>query len=185
MYCITLDPGKGGYNTGIIFGNLLEKEINLNIALKCREELLRHNLAVEMTREDDSYVGYSQRINKANSSRAKVFVSIHCNTGESSLAEFVYSIDSERGLKLATCIGEEIKKQGQKAFKYYNHMGNGRLDFNTVIRETKIESVIVKCGFLDNDYDRSLINTLEKQNEFGIAIARGILKYLGIEYMKE
>lgn len=184
MKCVTLDPGKGGKDTGFVFDNLVEKDINLNIALKCREILLQHNIEVKMTREDDSYVGYSQRIYKANAIKSNCVVSIHCNFGEGSLVEFIYSINAERGLKLATCIGEELKKQGQQAFKYYNRMGNGSLDFNTVIRETKIDSIIIKCGFLDNEHDRYLMNTLEKQNEFGAAIARGILKYLKINNIK-
>lgn len=185
MKRITLDPGKGGFNFGITFDNLVEKEINLNLALKCREELLRHGVEVEMTREDDRYLGYSERIVKGNKNRSDAFVSIHCNGGGGSLAELIYSADFRRGFSLANAVGKEIKVYGQSAVKIYNRLGHGFLDFNTVIREALMDSIIVKCAFLDNEYDRNLINTDEKQNNFGIAIAKGILSYLNIDYMEK
>lgn len=182
MKKVTIDPGKGGYKSGVSYGNLIEKEINLNIALKCKEVLLRHKVNVEMTREDDAYVGYSQRINKANKNYSDAFISIHCNLGEGSLVEVVYSINDEKGLNLATAIGYELRKNGCKAMKLYNKLGNNSLDFNTSIRETEMDSIIVFCGYLDNEYDRSLMDTLEKQQNIGIAIAKGILNYFKIEY---
>ena len=185
MKSVTLDPGKGGFNSGFIYENLIEKEINLSITLKCREELMRHGVGVEMTRENDSYVGYSQRIVKANKNHSHAFVSIQCNLGGGSLCELIYSIEAERGLDLATSIGYEIKKIGQSAIKIYNRIGHGNKDYNAVIREGLMDSIIIKCGFLDNEFDRSLIDDLDKQNKFGTAIARGILKYFHMEYIEE
>lgn len=184
MASVTLDPGKGGFKTGIIFENLVEKEINLNISLKCKEELLRHDIQVEITRETDEYVGYSQRIVKANKRRTDLFISIHGNSGGGSLAEIVYSVLDERSLRLATEIAYELKNNGASAIKIFNRIGHGNLDFNTVIREAIMDSVIINWGFIDNEYDRNLIDTKEKQEKMGSAIAKGILSYLEIEYIK-
>lgn len=185
MKSVTLDPGKGGFNNGFIYENLIEKEINLSIALKCREELMRNGVSVEMTRENDSYVGYSQRIVKSNKNHSNAFVSIQCNLGGGSLCELIYSIEAERGLDLATSISCEIKKIGQSAIKIYNRVGHGNKDYNATIREGAMDSIIIKCGFLDNEFDRNLIDNLDKQNKFGIAIAKGILKYFNMKYIEE
>lgn len=182
MKSVTLDPGKGGNMTGVIYDNLVEKEINLTIALKCREELQRHGIEVVMTREDDTYVGYSQRVLKANKNHSDAFISIHCNWGEGSLCEFVYSIHSEKGLKLASFISNEIRKLGQPAIKIYNRIGYGLQDYNAVIREADMDSIIIKCAYIDNEFDRSFISNLEKQQNFGTAIAKGILNYFNLEY---
>lgn len=185
MKSVTLDPGKGGFKSGIIFENLIEKEINLNVALKCREELLRHGVKVEITRENDTYVGYSQRIIKANKNHTDAFISIHCNCGNGSLSELIYSVEANRGLDLANAVGRELRSFGVSAVKIYNSMGHGFHDFHTVIREARMDSIIIKCAFLDNDFDRNLIDTIEKQHGLGIAIAKGILNYLKIEYIQE
>ncbi|MDU4892582.1 MAG: N-acetylmuramoyl-L-alanine amidase [Clostridium sp.] len=185
MKSVTLDPGKGGNKTGFTFDNLVEKEINLTIALECREELMRHGVEVVMTRDDDTYAGYSQRILIANKNHSDAFVSIHCNFGEGSLCELVYSIHSEKGLSLASSIGDEIRKLGQPAIKIYNKIGYGLQDYNAVIREADMDSIIIKCAYLDNEFDRSFIHNLEKQQEFGTAIAKGILNYFNLEYKEK
>lgn len=184
MKKIMLDPGKGGHNFGIIFGELIEKDINLKIALKCKEELSRHGVCVEITRSDDSYLGYSERISAANKSYCDAFISIHCNEGGGSLTELIYSINN-RGFNLADKLGREIQLLGKSAVKIYNRLGYGGVDYNTVIRETIMDSIIIKCGYLDNDFDRNFIDTLEKQTLYGIALAKGILNYLNISYIEK
>ena len=46
MKIVTLDPGKGGNQLGSVYNNLIEKDINLSIALSCRETLLNNNINV-------------------------------------------------------------------------------------------------------------------------------------------
>lgn len=183
MNKVTLDPGRGGSDFGTVYGELIEKNINLNIALNCKDELLRHGILVEMTRDCDCNLGLSERIVKANSNNSSAFISIHCNEGGGARGEFVYSINKARGLKLAYKISDEIRIIGQRSIKIYNRLGLGFVDFNAVIREAEMESIIIKCAFVDNETDNQLINTLEKQKIYGIAIAKGILKYFNIEYM--
>ncbi len=182
MNKVTLDPGKGGSNFGTVYGDLIEKNINLNIAIKCKEELLRHGILVEMTRDSDCYVGLSERAVKANNNDSDAFVSIHCNGGSGARGELVYSINNARGLNLAYKISNEIRNIGQRAIKIYNRLGHGFVDYNAVVREVKMESIIIKCAFVNNDTDNQLINTVEKQEVYGIAIAKGILEHFSVEY---
>ena len=43
---------------------------------------------------------------------------------------------------------------------------------------------IVECAFLDNKTDIKIIDTAEEQKKMGVAIAKGILKTLGISYQE-
>lgn len=184
MIKVTIDPGKGGSNFGAVHEDLIEKHINLNIALKCREELVRHGIQVQMTREDDDYVGFSERIAKGNKNYSDAFISIHCNSGGGALGELIYSVNNERGLKLAYCISSEMEAYGQKTIKIYNRLGQGFMDFYTVIREASMDSVIIKCAFIDNEEDNKLIKTMDNQRDYGTALAKGILNYFNIEYIE-
>ena len=177
MKIVTLDPGKGGNQLGSVYNNLIEKDINLSIALSCRETLLNNNINVNMTRDSDIYLGLSERIINANNTNSDIFISIQCNEGAGAESNIVYSIHENKGFNLACKISSELSICGQKAIKIYNHVGHGNNDFNTVIREAKMISIIIYCVFLDNDIDNKLVDTNEKQKLFGDAIAKGVLKY--------
>lgn len=77
---IILDPGHGGHDFGTIGpGNLAEKEIALDVALRLRNLLADQGFAVLMTRERDEAVSLDQRAAFANANAGDAFVSIHVN----------------------------------------------------------------------------------------------------------
>ena len=55
-------------------------------------------------------------------------------------------------------------------------------DYFGFIRQTSAPAVIVECAFVDNATDIQTVNTADKQKRMGQAIARGVLKTLGIPY---
>lgn len=83
---IVIDPGHGGREPGCVYNNVLEKDINLSIALKLGE-LIRKNLSdveVIFTRTTDKQVGLAERAAIANRAKADLFLSVHINALESS-----------------------------------------------------------------------------------------------------
>ncbi|MEG1254443.1 N-acetylmuramoyl-L-alanine amidase [Clostridium sp.] len=182
MYKITLDPGHGGADPGAVYGNLIEKNIVLVIAQMCGEELSRHGVEVQMTRITDKYLGLSERARMANNNESDYFVSIHCNIGGGDRGEVIYSIYNGKGLELTNKISSEMMKIGQRAVKTYNKMGSRGEDYFAVIRETKMDAIIIGCAFLDNENNNIIINSMEKQKNFGTAIAKAILAQLEITY---
>lgn len=87
MATIVIDPGHGGtqpvgnssHNNATGPSGTLEKNVVLDIGLKCRDKLRRQGVTVVMTRETDENVGLYTRANIARESRADAFVSIHLN----------------------------------------------------------------------------------------------------------
>jgi N-acetylmuramoyl-L-alanine amidase len=80
--CIVLDPGHGGRDPGAVgAGGDFEKDRALEIALLVRDLLALEmpGVKVVLTRSDDSYMSLGARTRLANSNRADLFVSIHCN----------------------------------------------------------------------------------------------------------
>jgi N-acetylmuramoyl-L-alanine amidase len=87
--CIVIDPGHGGRDPGAIgFSGSYEKDRTLEVSLLVRDILnvLRPDLEVIMTRTTDSYMSLGERTRLANSRKADLFVSIHCNAATSSSA---------------------------------------------------------------------------------------------------
>jgi N-acetylmuramoyl-L-alanine amidase len=76
---IVLDPGHGGINPGTRAGELLEKEITLDLALRLRPLLEAEGYQVTMTREGDVDLDLAARVALANEQRGDLFLSIHVN----------------------------------------------------------------------------------------------------------
>lgn len=181
MYKITLDPGHGGSDPGGVYGDLIEKDITLTIAIECAKELLRHGIKVQMTRNTDKYLGLSQRTTIANNNMSDYFISIHCNVGGGDRGEIIYSIYNGKGLELTNKISNEIMNIGQTQVKTYNRMNKNGRDYFPLIRDTIMDAIIIKCAFIDNEEDNKIISTIENQKIFGKAIAKGILSQLDID----
>jgi N-acetylmuramoyl-L-alanine amidase len=81
---VVIDPGHGGKDTGARGKqDLLEKDVNLEIATKLGKELEKLGIKVVYTRTDDRFVSLEQRSSIANRSRADLFISIHANSNKS------------------------------------------------------------------------------------------------------
>jgi N-acetylmuramoyl-L-alanine amidase len=88
---VVLDPGHGGDEVGSAAHGVVEKQSNLEMALRVEQLLLEQGFDVVLTRREDARAaqqipGYTAarsdiqaRIDLANASRADVFVSIHSN----------------------------------------------------------------------------------------------------------
>lgn len=81
---ICIDPGHGGAAAGFectYDGAVVrEKDLNLSIALKLRDELLEYeNVDVIMTREDDTGIRIRPRVQSALDNQADYLISIHNN----------------------------------------------------------------------------------------------------------
>jgi len=78
---VAIDAGHGGIDKGKIGpGGLMEKEVNLDIAMRLRDLLVSdYGVEVVMTRSEDVLVPLMRRAEIANSEGADIFVSIHCN----------------------------------------------------------------------------------------------------------
>ena len=76
---IVLDPGHGGGDLGTTNGELLEKNLTLDIAQRLRTLLEEAAFEVTMTREDDRTLVLKERGDYANTWNADLFVSIHIN----------------------------------------------------------------------------------------------------------
>ena len=79
---IVLDPGHGGKDFGACENGAKEKDINLNVAKKLRNQIEKElkDVNVVMTRNSDVYLTLQQRADVANDAGGDLFMSIHVNS---------------------------------------------------------------------------------------------------------
>ncbi|MEF9437442.1 MAG: N-acetylmuramoyl-L-alanine amidase, partial [Candidatus Mariimomonas ferrooxydans] len=74
---IVLDPGHGGYETGLIAKKHKEKNVILDIAKRLRVLLNRGAAQCFLTRKSDHFISLGERIKFTNSKNAEIFLSLH------------------------------------------------------------------------------------------------------------
>lgn len=178
---VFIGVGHGGSDPGAV-KYLIEKDVNLNMALACRDELVRHGVQVRMSRTKDENDTLQQEIAECNAFAPNLAVDVHNNAGGGDGFECYYSVVGGTGKTLAANIEAEVKKIGQNSRGCKTKVGSGGADYFGFIRETSCPAVICEGVFVDNKADAAQADTLKEQQAFGVAYAKGILKTLGITY---
>jgi N-acetylmuramoyl-L-alanine amidase len=182
---VFLGVGHGGKDPGAVGNGFHESDLNLSIALACQAELVRHGVTVGMSRTKDENDDLIEEINECNAFNPDLALDIHNNAGGGDGAEAFYHHGGGTGKILADNILAEIVKLGQNSRGAKIRKNDNGDDWYGWIRMTNAPAVIVECAFIDNAKDIQIIDTAEEQKAMGIALAKGILKTLGIEYQEE
>lgn len=176
---VFLNAGHGGRDTGATADDFIEKEINLVVMLKCKEELERHGIEVVCSRladEDDRSRDVVVEIEKA---KPMLAVSFHTNAGGGNGFEaYVNPLDKE-AVKLAGLCEMRVMelKQNSRGIKNGNWL--------YLIKKAGVPIVVLESFFLDNLEDRKIGDSIDKQKKFGVAYAKAILDYLGVVYIED
>lgn len=180
MAKVFLGVGHGGNDPGAS-KYLVEKDVNLVMALACRDYLERNGVKVLMSRTKDENDPLTEEIKECNAFNPDLAVDIHNNAGGGDGFEAYYHFKGGSSKALALNIEEEVKAIGQNSRGCKTKVNASGRDYFGFIRQTNCPAVIVEGVFVDNATDVQIANTTEKQRAFGYAYARGILTTLGID----
>lgn len=181
---VFLGVGHGGSDPGAVGNGLKEKDLNLAIALACREELVRHGVTVGMSRMRDENDPVSDEAKECNAYKPDLALDIHNNAGGGDGAEVFYHYKGGTSKKLAENVLAEIVKIGQNSRGAKKKQRADGKDYYYMIRETASPAVVVECAFIDSA-DIKILDTAAEQKAMGVAIAKGVLKTLGIAYKEK
>ena len=176
--------GHGGRDSGAVGNGLRESDINLVQALAWEKEMKRHGVEVKLSRYKDENDDINEEVRECNAFNPDIAVDFHTNSGGGDGCEFIHSIFGTDSKNLANCINEEVVKLGQNSRGLKTKKGNNGRDYFAFIRGTVCPAVISECAFIDNSNDISIVDTKAEQEAYGIAVAKGCLKYLGIPYIE-
>ena len=179
---IYLDAGHGGPDNGASSGKILEKDINLEIVYKLEKELTKNGAKVLLTRTNENDLSepnskyrkksdFDNRIKLINNSNADLYISIHQNIYKDKKYKGPQVFYVKDNKKLAENIQNTLNKytKNNRKIKTIN---------NTYMYKllTK-KGVLIECGFLSNDYERTKLQTTTYQNELAKIITEGIITY--------
>lgn len=175
-FLVVIDPGHGGGAPGAVYEDVMEKDLNLAVALMVRDLLAQEEgIQVQMTRETDVDVDLYERSGQANDAKADLFVSIHSNAleGDSSFEGILtfYHRDNGGGEDLARLIQQAVSRQsGGK------DLGIRHEDY-VVVRETKAPACLLEMGFMTSPAELARLQDTEYQSKIAQGILLGILDY--------
>lgn len=188
---IVIDPGHGGEDTGCSRGDVTEKTVNLQIALKLAEKLQNMGYETVLTREDDdTFRTLEERVDIAEAARGDLYISIHqnaCEEKESSIAgiETWFSGCPEKveGANwYCTCCNDsrrlaQLVQMGAVSRTEAVDRGLQQSQELYVIRETSMPSCLIETAFLSNKAERTAISSEEYQDKLAAGIAQNIDYY--------
>jgi len=189
MPCVVIDAGHGGFDPGKVgINGTLEKDVNLQIALKLKEFLEANDIRVIMVREDDTGLydenssnkkvqDMKNRITLIDEADPILTVSIHQNSYTEEYvhgAQVFYYKTSVEGLALA----ESIQNRMIMTLDPENTRQVKANDSYYLLRKTGTPIVIVECGFLSNQAEAEKLSTPLYQEKVAWAVHIGILQYL-------
>lgn len=174
---VVVDPGHGGHDRGACHlpSALIEKEINLDMALRLERALQAAGATVALTRRDDTFVPLEDRARFANEQGADLFISLHVNRYPSSDcfgAQTFYLPGSEEGRALALLIQEEL-------LKIYPPNYRQALPGNyAVLRHTTMPAALVEIGFVTSPIDRALMARDDYREQVAAAIVAACIRFV-------
>lgn len=186
---ITIDAGHGGFDPGKVgVSGILEKDINLEIALYLKDILEKQGYIVYLTRESDISLhdpnashkkssDMNNRIALVEEQKSDLLVSIHQNSfSQASVhgAQVFYYTNSTEGESLAGMIQENIRLLADPENKR-DIKGNSEYK---ILTASPCTAVIVECGFLSNPTECEKLSSPEYQQIMAQSIANGIISYL-------
>lgn len=172
---IVLDAGHGGKDCGTNHKDLFEKDITLAIAEKTKNLLSEEGYKVSLTRESDKFVELADRALFANQRKAKIFVSLHCNSSEDGSGNGIETYYAEAKEEGSKALAESIQKSLIDATKARDREVK-TADY-AVILGTDMPAALVEVGFFTDEKERALLQTEEYQQKLAKGITEGIILF--------
>ena len=193
---IAIDPGHGGVDGGVSHNEVMEKDVNLKVALKLQKLLKEEGARVIMTRYQDDDVSdmfpsekmsryqrdVSGRIKLINDSRVDFFVSLHLNSVSASHVRgsiCFYNATSEDSKRLAHSIQEHLNKVTGRNVKEGEllHQEAKPTTGIKILNTTHPPGALVEMGFMTNPRERELLQDGTYQADLARAIRDGMVSY--------
>lgn len=190
---VIIDAGHGGDDGGAIgIDGTVEKDINLDIALKLEKLLKFYGFDVIMTRTEDIMTcddgldslrkrkvsDIHNRFDVLEKNPDAVFISIHQNKFEDNSqhgTQVFYSGNNDESKLLAESIQNSIVSVLQPDnSRVVKKSGSGIY----LLYHAKLPAVLVECGFISNHAEVKKLNDENYRMKIAILIADGLIKYL-------
>ena len=179
---IVVDPGHGGEDPGKVGVNdVLEKDLNLQIAKKVKKLLEEAGIKIVMTRTNDKVPDakkedLNQRVQLINETKPTLALCIHQNSYPDAKikgAQVFYHTITPEAEDVATIVQERLRTVDPTNTRQIKEN-----DTYFMLKNCQVPTIIVECGFLTNPEEAAKLTQEEYQDQIAQAICEGVVKWL-------
>ncbi|SKB02244.1 N-acetylmuramoyl-L-alanine amidase [Prosthecobacter debontii] len=165
---VVIDAGHGGHDAGArgVYG--YEKDFALKMAGVLRSELMRRGFKVVMTRTTDTFITLGGRVAVANATPNSIFLSLHFNSGSSSVASGIETF-------ALTPQGSSASLERGGGYNANGLTGNTHDSANIALATAVHAMVISKFKFVDRGIKRAQWSVLTGCKRPGILFEGGFV----------
>jgi N-acetylmuramoyl-L-alanine amidase len=193
---IVIDAGHGGSDPGAIGVNgLKEKDVNLDIAKRVRDQLSSQGYEIIMTRSNDTFLSLAERVGIADWARPDLFVSIHANAHpqshiKGSLILYYDNRYPQKRYPASTAMAKITPHSRELAQTVLDSIlqnagteNRGLVPSSAyLVRMGNVPSILVETAFLSNGSDAEKLANEQYKEAFAIGITEGITRYYPINF---
>lgn len=179
---IVVDPGHGGEDPGKVgINDVLEKDLNLQIAKKVKKLLEEAGIKIVMTRTNDKVPDakkedLNQRVQLINETKPTLALCIHQNSYPDEKikgAQVFYHTITPEAEDVATIVQEQLRIVDPTNTRQIKEN-----DTYFMLKNCQVPTIIVECGFLTNPEEAAKLTQEEYQDQIAQAICEGVVKWL-------
>ena len=178
---IVVDPGHGGEDPGKVgINDVLEKDLNLQIAKKVKKLLEEAGIKIVMTRTNDKVPDakkedLNQRVQLINETKPTLALCIHQNSYPDEKikgAQVFYHTITPEAEDVATIVQEQLRTVDPTNTRQIKEN-----DTYFMLKNCQVPTIIVECGFLTNPEEAAKLTQEEYQDQIAQAICDGVAKW--------
>lgn len=176
---VVIDPACGGSDLGYTSENILEKDINLQIARKLKEKLDGSDIKAYYTRMDDVNPSKEDRTALGNETRADMYIRIQLSAsgdssvyGTSAVYNGDYFIPGFGNVELADCLEREVVTAIKG--KAVGLVEAEKEEYT--LRQSVIPAAAVNVGYITNKQEAALLSREEYIDKIATGIYNAIIK---------
>jgi len=186
---IIIDPGHGGEDPGATVDEILEKTLNLEVALYLKEIFSSFGYEAVLTRTDDRLLYHSgeehrkkffdlqNRVKFAEQYEDAIFISIHMNKFPSSYCKGLQTFYSENNT-LSKTLAEAVQHNITSLQAENTRTIKSGNDTIYLMNKLQMPAILVECGFISNYEEAKLLSDKEYQRALAFSIYCGVSEVL-------
>lgn len=198
---VLIDPGHGGLDGGASSGDIVERDITLNISHEVAKRLEKKGATVIMTRKkagdalDEHAPGedfptvrarkladLKLREEMAIKEDPDVFVSVHVNAIPQEKWRGAQVFYHESGHPNSEFLAKSIQESFRVTLKNTEREAQGVTGVY-LLKKAPMPAVLVETGFISNNEERALLTDPKYQKKVADSIVEGISSYMSAEEM--
>lgn len=177
-YVVYIDVGHGGTDSGYkTKDGVTEKDLDLQISKLVSSRLSSQgDVSVILSRNTDTNLSNSERVEDSNKQNADIFISIHMTGNDDPTAQGVQTFyrvgANDASDEFATLVQKSV-------VAYVNLKDRGAIPFTfDVLKDNNMPAILIQCGFLSNPEEEKKLIDPKFQKDLAEGIAQGILSFL-------